>query len=85
MNIVLHRFVRTEMLAKKLFNQLNTEDEFDFTVINNALIVSVPVGHMPPQRIEEYLREVSNKFNKDDKMQRDFGVTGIYWIPKRSR
>ena len=74
-----------EILAKKLSKYLNTEDDFDFIIINKALIVSVPVGHMPPQRIDEYLSLLSNKLNKDDKMKRDFGVNGIYWVPKRSR
>ena len=51
-----------------------------FDVVGDVLIVQVPVGKLPPSKVEEYIKQVSETLAKE---KSKFGVEILYVVGYR--
>ena len=55
-------------------------NKFEFETIGTVLIVHVPVGNLPAQKAQEYLKMYMETLSSSKK---EFGVEKILVVPKR--
>jgi len=55
-------------------------NKFEFETIGTVLVVHVPVGNLPAQKAQEYLKMYSVTLSSSKK---EFGVEKILVVPKR--